>query len=215
MYKKRLTSEQVEEIIQRYPDEKAEIIARDYRVNVSTIYKTAQRYKVKKSESFRNSPDSGRIQKGNSLSPETQFKKGHEGPTKGRRMKAVIKNKEKYEKWQSGLWKKGHKPYNTAKNGEVRWRHNPGYYFIRIEENEWQFYHRYIWEQKNGKIQEDFNVIFIDGNRRNCKIENLACISNAELAEMNRHTKYPEELRKAIELRNKLIKQITNNEQKH
>ncbi len=195
------------EIVRRYPDEKSEDLAKEFDVPISRIYKTAQRYKVKKSEAFLNSSASGRIRKGERKSIETEFKKGHIPCFKGKKLPYTPSN----------LWKKGNKPYNTAKDGEVRWRYirgDMGYYFIRIAENNWEFYHRYLWKEKHGEIPKGYNIIFIDGNSRNCKIENLKCVSNAELAEMNRHTKYSPELRQAIELKNKLNKLIKkqNNE---
>lgn len=212
--KKRLTPRMVQEIISRYPHEPTENIANDFGVSIYTVYQTAKRYQVKKSEAFLNSPASGRIQKGNQLSPATQFKKGFPGATKGLRIEAIIKSEEKLRNWRDKcLWKKGHKPHNTGTDGEIRWRNNPGYYFIRIAENNWEFLHRYIWEQEYGEISPGFNVIFKDGNHRNCKLENLECISNRELAERNRHTKYPIELMRAIEDKNrlsKLLKQIEN-----
>lgn len=206
----RLTSLQVIYILKRYPVEKAEVIANDYNVTVMTVYKTAQRYGVKKSSEFMNSSASGRIQKGDCLSPGTQFKKGDTSATKGKRMAAMIKNEAKMRKWLDGLWRKGNKPYNTAKDGEIRWRKGVGYYFIRISENNWEFYHRYLWEQTNGKVPEGYNVIFRDGIRRNCTIENLECISNAELALRNSIHRYPAELEKAIRLNSKLQKMINN-----
>lgn len=205
---KRLSHEQVQEILRRYKDEKAASIAKDYGVDMSLIYATAKRYKVKKSAEFMLSPDSGRLRPGQCLSPSTQFKKGDRPATKGKRLEAMFKKQNSLEAWKANQWKQGHKPYNTAKNGEIRWRKKPGYYFIRIAENVWEFYHRYIWEKQNGPVPDGHNIIFIDGNHHNCKIDNLRCISGAELAEMNRHTKYPVELRKAIELNNKLKKTI-------
>lgn len=213
MKRSRLTPEQVQVILSRYPNEKAADLARDFDVPVYIIYSAAKRYGIKKSDEFMSSPDSGRMQPGQCISPETQFKKGQQSATKGKRIEAIIKNEQKLKHWRENcLWKKGHKPYNTGKDGDVRWRSNPGYYFIRISENKWEFLHRRIWEQKHGPVPEGCNIIFIDGDRRNCNIENLRCVSNAELAEMNRHTKYPIELRRAIELNNKLKKTIKKHE---
>lgn len=201
--------QEIKDIVKSYPNVKSSELAEKYDVPLSTIYKTAQRYNVKKSAAFLNSCKSGRIQPGQHLSPETELKKGNKCATKGKRIESIIKNKEKLKHWREKcLWKKGHKPYNTAKNGEIRWRKNPGYFFIRIEENNWEFYHRYLWRNHKGDIPEGFNIIFKDGNSRNCKIQNLECISNAELAERNRDSKYPEDVRKAIRLKNKLTKQI-------
>ncbi|MEA4975970.1 MAG: HNH endonuclease signature motif containing protein [Paludibacter sp.] len=200
-----LTPLEVKEIKRRYPDELAQVLADEFNVPVFRIYSVAKRYGIKKSDEFLNSTSSGRIQKGECLSPETQFQKGCPGATKGLRIEAIIKDEEKLRNWREKcLWKKGNKPYNTGKDGEIRWRKNVGYYFIRIAENNWEFLHRYIWQQKNGEIPQGFNVIFKDGNRRNCRLSNLECISDAELGERNRHTKYPLDLREAIEEKNKL-----------
>jgi hypothetical protein len=208
----RLTSQQVQEIIRRYPDEKAADIAKDYGVSTRTVFKTASRYGVHKSEAFRNSPASGRIQKGQHLSSATQFKKGQEGLTKGKKMAAIIKNKQKLANWREKcLWKKGHKPYNTGKNGEVRWRKNPGYYFIRIEENHWEFYHRYVWVKHHGTIPAGYNIVFADGNHKNCNIENLICLSNADLTKRNSIHNLPEEVKDLIYLRRELNRAINKN----
>ena len=207
---KALSHQQVDEIVGRYPDEKAETIAADFGVNVTTVYKTAQRYGVKKSEAFKASEQSGRIQKGQRVSPTTEFKKGCEGATKGKRMAAMIKNEAKMKKWRDGLWKKGNKPHNTATDGEVRWRKNPGFYFIRISECNWEFYHRHLWEKHNCPIPEGYNVVFKNRNRRNCTIENLECISNEELVTRNSIVRYPSELRKIMHLQSKLKKELQN-----
>jgi hypothetical protein len=44
----------------------------------------------------------------------------------------------------------------------------------------WKEKHRYIWEQAHGKIPEGMIIIFLDKNRQNCDLENLAMVSRAE-----------------------------------
>jgi hypothetical protein len=44
----------------------------------------------------------------------------------------------------------------------------------------WKEKHRYIWEQAHGKIPEGMMIIFLDQNRQNCDLENLAMVSRAE-----------------------------------
>lgn len=42
-------------------------------------------------------------------------------------------------------------------------------------------YHRYLWEKYyNKKLPQDMIIVFLDGNRRNFNIENLAAITRAE-----------------------------------
>lgn len=203
-----LKTEDVKEILELYPNHKAEFIAEKFCVPISKIYKTAARYKVKKSPEFLSSTDSGRIQKGQHLSPETRFKKGDKSATKAKRMEALIKNEEKLKNWRNKLWKKGHKPINTAKDGDVRWREGLGYYFIRISDNKWVLYHRYLWEEKYGKIEEGFNIVFKDGNSKNCNISNLECLSNEEIMLKNSIQRYPKELVQVMQLNGKLKRQI-------
>lgn len=205
------TTAQIDYLVKNYSTMLSQDIAEKFGCSLYSIYTKAYSLGLKKASDFSNSPMSGRIQKGQKLSTTTQFKPGHTPFNKGRKLEEFL-SPEKIEKMKTHQFKPGHKPYNTGKNGEIRWRHHPGYYFIRQAENKWEFLHRYLWEQKHGPVPKGYNIIFKDGNRRNCTMANLECISNAELAEGNRHTKYPSEIRKAIELNNKLEKQIRKHE---
>jgi RNA polymerase sigma factor (sigma-70 family) len=42
--------------------------------------------------------------------------------------------------------------------------------------------HRLMWIHAHGPIPEGHNVMFLDGNRRNCTLENLACLPIAEVS---------------------------------
>jgi len=44
------------------------------------------------------------------------------------------------------------------------------------EKQNWQEYCRYVWEQHHGKIPDGYSIVFLDGNRDNCSIENLDCV---------------------------------------
>ncbi len=211
-----LTHEQVLEIVELYANTPAKEIALLYNKPLSTIYKTAQRYGVKKSEEFRNSSLSGRIQKGQRLSEATEFKKGMIPATKGKKLSEICKSKEALQRSAANRWQKGNKPHTTKYDGAITLRRMQQkgigecqpYYFIRIVENKWEFLHRYLWKESFGDIPKGFNIVFKDGNTLNCVIENLECISSAELAERNRITRYPKELQIAIKTKNKLIKKI-------
>jgi hypothetical protein len=60
-----------------------------------------------------------------------------------------------------------------------------GYTWIKIsitspKRKAWKEKHRWLWEQANGPIPEGMVIIFLDRDRRNCELENLALISRAE-----------------------------------
>lgn len=46
--------------------------------------------------------------------------------------------------------------------------------------------HRLVWERKNGPIPEGHKIAFLDGDKTNCDIENLALITAAESLELTR-----------------------------
>ena len=217
-----LTRQQVQEIIRLYPDRPASVIAEQFGKPVSHIYKIAYRYGVKKSEAFRNSTLSGRIQKGQRLSPDTEFKKGLIPKTKGRKLADIRKNKEALERTISTRWKKGHKPYSTKYDCAITVRRmrldKTGgvipYQFIRISEGRWEFFHRHLWKKHYGNIPQGYNVVFKDGNTLNCVIENLECISNTDLLLRNQIHNLPKEVKDLVYLKASLTKAInkaTNN----
>lgn len=50
---------------------------------------------------------------------------------------------------------------------------------------QWGYVHRMVWEKANGPIPEGMVVSFRDGNRLNCRLENLMLITRRESACMN------------------------------
>ena len=101
------------------------------------------------------------------------FKKGQVSYNKG------VKMSEELRKKVSKTWfKKGHVPHNRVPVGtEVT--DSDGYLKIKVAEpNVWQFKHRLVWEQYNGKIPAGKMINFINGDRRDCRIENLIMTDN-------------------------------------
>jgi len=200
-----LSSKTVQQILAAYPDVKAQELADKYDVPVMKIYQTAKRYKVKKSAEFLASGMSGRIKNGEHLSEETELKPGqkHFGP----------RTRNKPKRIHPTAWRKGHKGPRTGEDGEIRFRVDG--WRIRIRENEWVFYTRWLWEKERGTIPEDYNVVFKTKVDRNIppKIEDLECISNAILGKRNSITQYPKEIRELIKITNKLTKEIRNYDQ--
>jgi len=55
-----------------------------------------------------------------------------------------------------------------------------GYIKIKDESGKWRNKHTYLWEQVNGKVPPGQIVIFLDGNKNNCTLENLGIVSKAD-----------------------------------
>lgn len=62
-----------------------------------------------------------------------------------------------------------------------------GFKMMKIGKNKWVLKHKYIYEQHYGKIPEGKCIIFLDGNRDNCSIDNLALIDKKEELMMARY----------------------------
>ena len=83
------------------------------------------------------------------------------------------------------------------KKGQVSINHKPvgseridldGYTLIKVAEpNKWQLKHRVIYEKAYGPIPPNMAVIFLDKNKRNFNINNLALVSREELAIINKN----------------------------
>jgi len=107
----------------------------------------------------------------------------------------------------SGSFKKGHVPVNIRKNGDERVSVD-GYIEVRVGKGEWLLKHRVVWKQENGEISQGYNIVFLDGNKLNCAIDNLRMVSNAELMQSNTIMRYPTELRAAMKNVKKLKRTI-------
>lgn len=111
---------------------------------------------------------------------DRRFMPGQIPPNKGQKM-----SKDAYKKAKNTMFKKGHLPHNHRPIGSQRITKD-GYIEIKIfEPRTWKAKHIILWEQHNGKVPKGHNVIFIDKNKENIRIENLALVSRAELARLN------------------------------
>lgn len=148
---------------------------------------------------------------------DNQKKKGDIPHNKG-----VPMSKEKYDRCRRTMFKKGHRPHNTNKEGDgaITLRNKENYkarvFNIRISAGKWVPLHRYIWEQVHGPIPKGFIVAFKNGYT-DCRIENLELMSRADNMRRNSMHNYPEELREMLHIKigfnrklNKIIKNETN-----
>lgn len=109
-----------------------------------------------------------------------RYEKGHIPFNKGRKMPAEV-----YAKAAPTMFKKGQLPALTRPIGTERW-HDDGYLWVKVAHpNKWRQKHRVIWEAANGPIMPGYKIIFADGNRSNFDINNLICVSAAELVRLN------------------------------
>lgn len=186
------------------------------------VYATAKKLGIQKSEAFLDSPESGRLRKGQTRpgSEATQFPKGHVPLNKGLRRPGWGPGRMKETQFKkgvrSGIAATHWKPIGTILPDAE------GYLRIKVREatygkeatgfgntKVWPLYSRYLWEQHNGPIPPKTLVKFKDGDRQNCCIENLHLISMADNARLNRMWgRFPPELSAAIQLNGALKRKL-------
>ena len=109
------------------------------------------------------------------------FPKGHVPHNKGKKMPP-----ETLEKLRPTLFKKGQRPKTYRPIGSERINRD-GYVEIKVgDPSEWELKHRYIYEQKHGKIPKEDIVIFLDNNKSNFDINNLKHITRKENLYINK-----------------------------
>jgi len=208
MKRKKLSQNDINYIIEHYPNKRTDEIAKKLNCSIYAVYNRAYSLGIKKTVSFLSSPESGIFIKGSTIGKSTQFKKGQIPANKGKKMSPEL-----YEKCKHTMFKKGNLPGNTLKDGAITVRKNKlgtPYYHIRLSLGKWEYLHRFLWEKENGHIPKGFNVIFKDGNPINCKVENLKLISDSELMSQNSIRLYSPKLQKAIRLINKIKRYETD-----
>lgn len=140
------------------------------------------------------------------------IRKGAVPPNKGKKWEDIM-SPEAIERCKTTQFKKNHLPHNSKKDfEEVQRKDSSGYMYlmIKLPENRKLIYkHIWLWEQENNrKLPAGYNIVFKNGNSLDCRIENLECISNAELMQRNTMHRFPEDLRKIIQLKGALKRQI-------
>ncbi|MGN0489362.1 MAG: HNH endonuclease signature motif containing protein [Ruminococcus sp.] len=117
---------------------------------------------------------------------DTKFKKGHEPANKGRKGYHAPGS-------EKGWFKKGGLPPNTKPVGYER-INKDSYIEVKIKmrpsrpdcNDNFKAKHRLVWEEANGPIPEDCVIMFRDGDKQNCSLENLRLITKSEHATLNK-----------------------------
>ena len=116
--------------------------------------------------------------------------KGTEGippPNRGKRMTEYM-TPDAIERTKATRFQKGNKPATWLPVGSERVDAKDGYVLIKTKEpNVYEHKHRVIWEREHGLIPDGHNVIFLNGDRTDLRLENLALISKATHALINKN----------------------------
>lgn len=191
----------------RYPNERTDDIANDLGVSLQAVYTKAKALGLKKSNEYLCSPADCRLDgvKGSS----NRFQKGQAAWNKG--MKGLQTG------GQAGWFKSGHRGGKALEKyqpiGTIR-TSKDGYLQVKIHDgmplqSRWRGVHLVNWEAVNGQVNTKTHALcFKDGNKENCAIENLELVTRADLARRNMVLAIPPEVRKVMQLRGAITRQI-------
>lgn len=125
----------------------------------------------------------------------------------------------RYPGSEKGWFKKGHQRSDTAPVGAERIDKKDGYVLVKIADKgeyalPWRLKHRMVWEAANGPVPKGMTLVFMDGNRQNCALENLTLITRRELMLRNTVHNLPKPVAEAVQLLGALRRKINARERK-
>lgn len=193
-----------------YPDYKGAFVAKVLRRSIKSVYDRASSMKIGKSDEFKKSFLSGRMNALRIMGVDYRFEKGQIPFNKGLSWNEFMPPEKQQESLKT-TFKKGHLPHNTKKDGEISIRRDMSgryYKYIRISTAIWVALHVYNWEKMYGDVPDGFIVVFKTSDRMNCDVSNLELITREENMLRNSIHRYPEELRLTMKTLKKLNQQI-------
>lgn len=206
------TNDEIEIFRVRYPDEPTSALAAEFGRPEKALYNLAKRLRLKKSASFLESANSGRIQRGRTdpRMMATQFKSGHSTWNNG--MKGLNIGGEETQ------FKPGQLPHNTSEIGAYRITKD-GTLQRKISNakgsnsKRWRGVHELLWVEANGPVPAGHICVFKPGMKTReldeITLDRVECISFAENMRRNSyHNKYPKEIAQLIQLRGAVQRKI-------
>lgn len=224
MVRKPWTAKERAMVRRLYPDMKTSKLAAQLGRTESQVYQEAAREGMKKSEAYLASPEACRLRRGDNVGASYRFKKGLVPANKGLRRPGWAPGRMAATQFKKGE-RRGAAQENWKPIGTIRADHE-GYLRIKVREwrpgerfgfgntDIWPLLQRHTWEQHKGPIPPGHTVVFKDGNRSHCDIENLELISRAELMRRNTIHNYPPELKNTIMLLGALKRKVREHAEK-
>lgn len=195
------TADRKAEFATRYPNEKAEAIAQDFGCALHVLYSRAKALKLRKSEEFLKSEESGRLSRAHQKGIPNRFVKGQKSWITGKKGINPGPGETRF--------KPGTKPHNHVPVGTEQIKADGCIWVKLAEPNIWKQKHWLVWKEAHGKFPPKGSLFnFKDGNKLNFELENLELFTRQEW--MRKHTVHnlPAEIVEVVLLRGALVRQI-------
>lgn len=196
-----------------YPHIPTEWIAEVLGLTVQQVYAKANAMGLNKSPAYLDSDFACRLRRDDHPGQATQFRKGQTPWNKGSHYTAGGRSAETRFKpgERRGVAVKLYKPIGSeriSKDGYLERKINDG---MPLQKR-WRAVHILDWEAVNGPLPAGHAIAFKDGNKNNRALDNLECITRAELMRRNTYHQYPKEIARVVQLRGAITRQINKRE---
>ncbi len=195
-----------------YPHQPTADVAKAIGRTLSATYQRARRFGLSKTAAYLASPAAHRLDGVKGMG--TRFPKGHVPANKGLRRPGWGPGRMKATQFKKGQ-RSARWPAEDYPVGAIR-VNSDGQIDIKIKEGgrAWYCMARYVWITERGPIPPNHCIRPRNGDQHDTQLENLELITRAENLKRNYHDRYPLELRRLIQLRGALSRQINKREGK-
>lgn len=197
----------------QYPHLRAErLVALLPRRSLASIYKRAKKLGVEKAPSFLVSRESGRLD--GTLGAAYRFKPGQAPWSKGKRIGSRGRSSETQFKpgVRQGVAERLYKPIGAeriSRDGYLERKVNDDRPFYR----RWRAVHLLLWEAAHGPVPGGHALTFVNGDRTDIRLENLALIPRGALMRRNTVHNYPQPIPQLLQLKGALVRKINRRSQ--
>jgi hypothetical protein len=222
--RRRWKPSEIEHFRKLYPHVLTATLAKRLGKSVSSLYGAAATFGVGKTAEFRRSAEGCLLRRDPSVGAPGRFKPGivphskgvkRPGWSTGRMRETQFKKGER-----SGFAEKNWKPIGTVV-ADLE-----GFLRVKIAERVngepkgwdkriWPLLSHLTWEEHHGPIPAGHKVVFKNGDRANCAIENLELLTHAEVMMRNTIHNLPAELKETIMLLGRVKRKVRANAKKH
>lgn len=200
----------------QYPHMSTRVIAAMLDMPIGRVHAKANKLGLFKSTEYLASPAACRLRRGDQVGKPHRFPKGHVPANKGLRRPGWFAGRMKETQFRKGQVN-GQAAIILMPIGSTRLV--DGYVYIKVAAVQnvpytvnWKPLHVLEWERVNGPVPKAHALRFINGDREDIRLENIECVSRAELMRRNTIHNMPKPLKDVIHLRGALERQIRRKE---
>lgn len=194
-----------------YPSTATATIARRLKRSICSTYNRAWSLGLHKSVAYLASPEACRLRRGDDIGASHRFPKGHVPANKGLRRTGWAPGRMRETQFKKGerqgVAVRLYKPIGTERISKDGYRQRKVNDDLPLQRR-WRAVHVILWEATHGPLQPGHAIVFRNGDKADIRLDNLECITRAQLMARNTVHNLPKELASTVQLLGALTRQI-------